>query len=53
MFVDTSAIIAILTGESEAEHFSNVIAASTVRYTSSFSLRQRCVSPQFSNWSLI
>jgi len=34
MFVDTSAIIAILTGESEAEHFSNVIAASTVRYTS-------------------
>ena len=34
MFVDTSAIIAVLTGESEAEHFSNLIAASTVRYTS-------------------
>ncbi|MFM8607816.1 MAG: type II toxin-antitoxin system VapC family toxin [Hyphomicrobiales bacterium] len=35
MFVDTSALIAILNKESEAEHFSNLIAASPLRYTSS------------------
>ena len=34
MFVDTSALIAILNKESEAELFSNLIAASRVRYTS-------------------